>query len=153
LTQIIPTAVSNYDLLHNLKEEGKSINTVMKDLRTRNIGNYSQIKKRVKNVESQRNYKHKVWIIGDSHVRKCTAELLQTLDCRYEVMGFTKPGALTSDIVKTIEEIATFSSKHFMILWTGANDISKNNMKGALKRLSKFLEVCKSVNSSTKYTT
>jgi hypothetical protein len=54
-------------------------------------------------------------------------------------MGFTKPEALSSDIIKTVEEeIATFSSKDFVILWTGANDISKNNTKGALKSLSKF---------------
>jgi 50S ribosomal subunit-associated GTPase HflX len=75
LIQILPTAVNSYDLLHNLKEEEKSTNTVMEDLRTRNISNYFQIKKRVTNVESQRNYKHKVWLIGDSHVRKCAAEL------------------------------------------------------------------------------
>jgi hypothetical protein len=55
--------------------------------------------------------------------------------------------ALISDIIKTVEEeIATFSSKDIVILWTGANDISKNNTKGALKSLSKFMEVYKSVN-------
>jgi hypothetical protein len=138
--QIIPTAVNNYDLLHDLKDEEKSTNTVMKDVRTQNISNYSRIKKRSKNAENQMNYKHKVWIIGDSHVRKCAAELRQTLDCRYEVTGFTKPGALTSDIIKTVgEEIATFSSKDFVILWTGANDISKNVTKGPLKSLLKFM--------------
>jgi hypothetical protein len=62
-------------------------------------------------------------------------------------MGFTKPLAPTSDIIKTVEEeMATFSSMDFVILWTGANDISKNNTKGALKSLSKFEEVYKSVN-------
>jgi hypothetical protein len=147
LIQIIPTAVNKFDLLHNLKEEEKSTVTVMKDVRTSNISNYSQIKKRAKNVGSQRNYKHKVRVIGDSHVRKCAAQLRQTLDCRYEVMGFTKPGAPTSDIIKMVEEeIATFSSKDFVILWTEANDISKNNTKGALKSLSKFVEVYKNVN-------
>jgi ribosomal protein L37AE/L43A len=91
----------------------------MKGVRTRNISNYSTIKKRAKNVESQRNYKHKVRIIGDSHVRKCAAELRQTLDCRYEVMGLTKPGAPTSDIIKTVEEeIAIFSNKDFVMDWS-----------------------------------
>jgi hypothetical protein len=62
-------------------------------------------------------------------------------------MGFTKPGALTSDIIKTVEEeIAIFSGKDFFILWTGANDTSKNNTKGALKSLTKFMEVYKRVN-------
>jgi hypothetical protein len=35
-----------------------------------------------------------------------------------------------------------------MILWSGENDISKNNTKGALKSLSKFEEVYKNVNMS-----
>jgi hypothetical protein len=35
LIQVIPTAVNKYDLLHNLNEEEKSTNTVIKDLRTR----------------------------------------------------------------------------------------------------------------------
>jgi hypothetical protein len=147
LIQIRLTAVNKYDLLHNLNGEEKSTNMVIKDLRTRNISNYSQIKKRVKNVESQRAHKHKVWIIGDSQVRKCAAELRQTLDRRYEVMGFTKPGAQTSDIIKMVEEeIATFSSKDFFILWAGANYISKNNTKGALKSLTKFMKVYKRAN-------
>jgi hypothetical protein len=59
-------------------------------------------------------------------------------------MGFTKPGARTSDIIKTVEdEIVTFSSKDFLILWAGANDISKNNTKGALKSLTKCIKVYK----------
>jgi 50S ribosomal subunit-associated GTPase HflX len=37
LIQIISTEVNNYDLLHNLKEEEKLTNTVMMDLRIRNI--------------------------------------------------------------------------------------------------------------------
>jgi hypothetical protein len=50
-------------------------------------------------------------------------------------MGSTKPGAPTSDIIKTVDdEIATFSNKEFVILWTGANDISKNNTKVKLRR-------------------
>jgi hypothetical protein len=35
LIEIIPTAANNYDLLHNLKEEEKSTDTVMMDVRTR----------------------------------------------------------------------------------------------------------------------
>jgi hypothetical protein len=80
-------------------------------------------------------------------VRKCAAELRQTLGYRFAVTGFTKPGAPTNDIIKTVKEgISTFTTKDFMILWTGANDISKNNTKGALNSLLKFMEENKSVN-------
>jgi hypothetical protein len=147
LIQIIPSSENYYDLLHNLKEEEEVTNKITKDFSSRNTNNKSQLKKRAKNVASQKNYKHKVCIMGDSHVRKCAAELRQTLGCKYAVTGFTKPGAPTTDIIKTgEEEISTFSTKDFVILWTGANNTSKNNTKGALNSLSKFMEENKSVN-------
>jgi hypothetical protein len=62
-------------------------------------------------------------------------------------MGFTKPGAQTSDTIKmVVKEITTFSSKDFLILWAGANDISKNNTTGALKSLTKFMKIYKRAN-------
>jgi hypothetical protein len=85
--------------------------------------------------------------MGDSHVRNCAVKLQQTLDQRYEVMGIAKPGAQTSDIIETLEkEIATYSRNDSVILWTGANEVSKNNTKGALKSLTKFMKENKSVN-------
>jgi hypothetical protein len=53
----------------------------------------------------------------------------------------------TSDILKSDEhEIATLSSKDILVLWTGANDISKNNTKEALKSLTKFIKEHNGVN-------
>jgi hypothetical protein len=141
LIQIIPTSENYYDFFHNLKEKEEVTNKITKDFNSPNTNNKSQFKKRAKTVESQKNFKHKVCILGDSRMRKCATELRQTLGCRFAVTGFTKPGAPTTDLIKTVEEeISTFTTKDFVILWTGANDISKNNTNGALSSLSKFME-------------
>ncbi|XP_023707919.1 uncharacterized protein LOC111864702 [Cryptotermes secundus] len=63
------------------------------------------------------------------------------------ISGFSKPGALTNEILETSEkEIATLGSKDVLILWVGANDISKNNTKGAIKSLTSYLEVQRKTN-------
>jgi hypothetical protein len=89
----MPTVINKFDLIHNLKEDEDLTKMGKKDLSIRNVRNYAHIKERTKCVESQRKKKHKVLIIGDSHTKKCAAELRQTVDHRYEVMGFRKPGA------------------------------------------------------------
>ncbi|PNF37525.1 hypothetical protein B7P43_G13820 [Cryptotermes secundus] len=62
-------------------------------------------------------------------------------------MGITKPGALTNDILTTAtDEVASLSNKDILILWAGANGISKNNTNEALKYLTKFMEEHKRTN-------
>jgi hypothetical protein len=93
-------------------------------------------------VESVKINKHKVLVIGDSHARKCAVKLRQNLYHSYEVSGFIKPGATTQEINKTAEdEISEISD--VLILWVGANDISRNNTKEAQKCILKFMEVHK----------
>jgi hypothetical protein len=49
-------------------------------------------------------------------------------------MGFTKPGAQMGEILETaVEEVALLGKKDILVLWAGANNISKNNTNEALK--------------------
>jgi hypothetical protein len=87
-------------------------------------------------------------IIGDSHTKKRAAELRHNLDFRYEVCGFTKPGARSNEIIKTAqEEVSSLKHKDVMIFWGGSNDININNTKDALKNLSNFMNSNKNVNT------
>jgi hypothetical protein len=62
-------------------------------------------------------------------------------------MGFAKPGALMTDIVKTArDECTLLSNKDILVLWAGANDISKNNTAEALRSFTKFLEGHRRIN-------
>jgi hypothetical protein len=62
-------------------------------------------------------------------------------------MKFTKPGAHMDEFLKTaVNEVVLLSNKDILVLWAGANDISKNNTNKALKSLLKFMEGHKRVN-------
>jgi hypothetical protein len=65
----------------------------------------------------------------------------------FEVFSFIKPGAQMNEITKTAkEEIKTLKCDDVVVVWGGANDISRNNMKEALKYVSKFVNENKGIN-------
>jgi hypothetical protein len=81
-----------------------------------------------------------VLVIGDSHAKKCALELRYNFGHNYEVCGFIKPGSLASEIIKMAEkEVSSLKQDDVVILWTGANDISRNNSKEATKNVSYFM--------------
>jgi hypothetical protein len=84
--------------------------------------------------------KHKVLIIGDSHVRNCSTILQDSLNTDYKVSSFVKPRAQMNEITSTAkEELKSLKKDDLVIIWGGANDISRNNSKQALISLSKFV--------------
>jgi lysophospholipase L1-like esterase len=91
-------------------------------------------------VKSSNLVKHKVLIIGDSHTRKCVSLVQENLDIDYRVSSFVKPGAQMNDITKSAkEEVKSLKSEDLVVIWGGANDISRNNTKKALKLMSEFV--------------
>ena len=76
-------------------------------------------------------------IIGDSHARNCATLLQDNLSTDYNVTSFVKPGAQMNEITKTArEELKSLKSDDLVVVWGGANDISRNNTKEALKSVS-----------------
>ena len=86
-------------------------------------------------------------MLGDSHARKCAADLQHNLGDDYEVTSFVKPGATMEEIVNTSSEsVKSLSNKDVLIVWGGSNDISRNNTKEALYQLCNFIEEETTVN-------
>jgi len=80
-------------------------------------------------------------MIGDSHVRNCATELQHNLGVNYKVSSFVKPGARKNSIVNTArDEIKKFRREDVVVIWGGANDISKNNTKVSIKHVCNFVE-------------
>jgi hypothetical protein len=76
-------------------------------------------------VQEQRG-KHKVVLIGDSHIRGLSSELKQNVDKTYETVGFTKPNACVSVLVDTVkEEVDKLMGDDVIVFWRGANNVSK----------------------------
>ena len=107
-----------------------------------------QIKKRAPQpVESESSTTHKVLIIGDSHARNCVNLLQDNLSSDFKVTSFVKPGANMKEIVNTVSnEIKTLQGDDLVVVWGGANDIRKNNMREAIKSVSKFVNTNQDIN-------
>jgi len=59
----------------------------------------------------------------------------------YDVQGLVKPGAGAGILINSANsEIASLTKKNVVILCGGANDVSKNNSKMALRHIRNFIE-------------
>jgi hypothetical protein len=145
LIQVIPTA-NKFGVLTNLNDDGEAPSASIEgDISSRNFKNKNQ--KKIQGLKSSGAKRRRITLIGNSHVRNCTTDLQQNLDENYRVSGFTKPGAGMEEIVNTgRDDIQTLSNKDVVIVWGGANTISKNNTKVAINHLCKFVEEKKKVN-------
>ena len=72
--------------------------------------------------------------------------LQDNLGTNYEVSSFIKPGAQMNEITKTAKEEIKFMKLEDVVVWGRANDINRNNMKEALKYVSKLVNENKGVN-------
>ena len=114
---------------------------------TSNVKRHQAKTRKTQIVKSLNKVKHKVLIIGDSHARNCVTLLQDNLSIDYNVSSFVKPGAQMNEIKKTArEELKSLKSDDLVVVWGGANDISRNNMKEALKSVSKFANENKELN-------
>jgi hypothetical protein len=146
LIQFLPCTANKFDLLSNLKVNESTSAPIM-EMENLNISGYQQTTRRTELAESGKKGKHKVLIVGDSHAKKCATNLQHNLGKNYKVTGFIKPGTQMREIINTAkEEISTLMSKDVVVIWGGANDISRNNTKFALKDLSNFMNSNNEVN-------
>ena len=98
-------------------------------------------------MESENPTTHKVLIIGDRHARSCASLLQDYLSSDFQVSSFVKLGANIKEIVNTAsKEIKTLQSDDLVVVWGGANNIRKNNMREARKSVSKFVDTNQDLN-------
>jgi hypothetical protein len=77
-----------------------------------------------------------------------TVNLLQdNLSIDYKVSSFVKSGAQMNEITNMeSEELKTLKGDDLVVVWGGANDVSRNNTKEALKSVSEFVNENKELN-------
>ena len=90
---------------------------------------------------------HKVLIIGDSHARNCANLLQDNLSVDFKVTSFVKPSANVRELVNTARnEIKALHSDDLVVVWGGANDISKNNTREAMNSVLEFVNTNQELN-------
>jgi predicted RNase H-like nuclease len=77
----------------------------------------------------------KIIIVGDSH----STNVKSYLPDNYKVQGLVKPGTCSDRLTKTVmNAIKNLTKIDFLILWSGANDVAKNNSMKAFRCLVDF---------------
>ena len=82
---------------------------------------------------------HCIIIVGDSHSEGCATNVKSYLTDNYNVQGLVKSGTFSDILTKTETNVMKNLTKNvFLILWSGANDVAKNNTMKAFRYLVDF---------------
>jgi hypothetical protein len=138
----IPTIV-NGDLSVINQSHGSS-NDNNKWIHVRSRVKESEVKMQENKVKEIRGLKHKILIIGDSHVRDFAGLMSASLDAHFEVCGVVKLGSCTSGTMT--DEVDKLSNNDFVMLCSGSNDISKKNPRLAFRFIVDSIEKVKHTN-------
>lgn len=85
--------------------------------------------------------KHKILLMGDSHMRGCAAKMIASLDARFDVCGVVKPGSVTGSLMETAKgEVETLTKNDFLIICSGTNDIDRNDSRNAFRNITNFIK-------------
>jgi hypothetical protein len=116
------------------------VELVMRDGKvTKNRSSGPRVNLRSYNMPSK---EHKIFILGDSHSRKCAANVKPHLTKNFEIEGLVKPGSGTNILVTSAKNYIKGLSKRDVRLFSGdANDTGKNNPKQALKHIVDFMKL------------
>jgi hypothetical protein len=85
--------------------------------------------------------RHKIVIIGDSHVRGLSEKICHCLDVSFSAIGITKPNADIEAITSPLHLIIDNLTKKDLIIFYGeTKDISRNETKKGLRFLKGFAQ-------------
>jgi len=85
--------------------------------------------------------RHKILVIGDSHVRGLSEKISNCLDDTFSVFGITKPNADLETITSPIHlKTGNLTKEDLIIFLGGTKDISRNEAKKGLRSLRDFTQ-------------
>ena len=85
--------------------------------------------------------RHKILVIGDSHVRGLSEKIGNCLDNSFSVFGITKPNTDIEKITSPIQlKTGNLTKEDLIIFIGGTNDISRNEGKKGLRSLRDFTQ-------------
>jgi hypothetical protein len=91
--------------------------------------------------------KHRVVVIADSYIKRCSEKISNLLDDSYNVTGITKTNANLEAITSPIDvDVDGYTKDDILILSGGNTDVARNEMNNGLRHLTHFLERTSSTN-------
>jgi hypothetical protein len=85
--------------------------------------------------------KHKISLLGDSHLRGYSEKIKLHLNNIFQVSGNTKTGPGARTILEQVtKEVYNLIAKDFIILFCGSNYIGKVKLNGVLNEFSELIK-------------
>jgi hypothetical protein len=141
--QTIPTIVNGVICVNN---KGK-LDVNCNDLYVNNINTLSQVINTRKGDNHVLGNKHRVILIGDSHLRGYGCSLTSLLSKNYELYSIIKPGANSNELNNSAKEvIGKLSHDDLIIIGYGSNDFELNKFSKVLGNIHNFLQNNKHTN-------
>ena len=114
-----------------------------------NIPNYSYehtINNLRKTIENRNNRehsyaaKHRIILLGDSHVRGYASSLKSVLNSEYDILGVIRPGSGSSELKESAkEEIGQFSYNDLIINSSGTHDLELNGFMVTFQNIRNYI--------------
>jgi hypothetical protein len=119
------------------------VNCYVKELTNITLDQRLEVKQKTeeRKMKTMVRRKHKVLIIGASHVIGCAVEVSPNLDKDFEGSGLVMSGSRRESITNMAKkEIAPLTRDDVVVVWGGTNNISKNESSKGLTHISSFVQ-------------
>ena len=94
--------------------------------------------------------KHKILVMGDSHLRGYAVKMITSLDTHFDMCGIVKPGSNTESLIETVKsEEGKLTMNDFLIICRATNDTDTNSTRNAFRNITNFI---KSINYANIHT-
>ena len=85
--------------------------------------------------------KHKVLLVGDSHLRGCAAHMKVFSNDQFEVLGHIKPGATSKFVMESVKsDTDKLTMDDFLIMCSGSNDVNRNDLRKVFNDVTSFVK-------------
>jgi hypothetical protein len=99
----------------NLTMKNNKNNSVISKLHyIRNLLKESTVEMLNNKAKYSKCHKHKVLLMGDSHVRGSAAKMTASLDAQFNVCGVVKPGSVAKSLIETVKEVERLTMNDFL---------------------------------------
>ena len=136
----IPTIVNSVVRVNSeVKKELESSDTPV-NLFKNTISNLRQTTKNLTDNEPPPLSKHRIILLGDSHLRGYARSLQSIVNKDYDILGIVKPGSCSNELKESITEgLAQCSFNDLILINTGTNDLELNGFMTTFQNIGNFL--------------
>ena len=107
---------------------------------TNHINKLSESVKVLNNMERPGVSKHRILLVGDSHIRSYASALKPLLNNNYDLYGVVKPGSGTSELSESAKKVANqLTHNDVIVICSGSNDYDQNDFSRTFLNIKDYV--------------